>query len=126
MCEWALFWIARRQHIHYARLERALRSVGPRPVMMIRGARDNYVTRTIIERWFAKADPRNKEHWDVPGAKHNRCVERAKGEYHHRLIEFLDKYAPVPPSVPAAPAGQRTDERAPVVERSRPQPTPSA
>jgi pimeloyl-ACP methyl ester carboxylesterase len=124
MCEWGLFWMARRKRVRYSRLERSLRALGPRPVMMIRGARDNYVTRSIIDRWFANADPTNKEQWDVPGAKHNRCVERAKGEYHRRLVEFFDKYAPVPPSVPAVPAGQRIDERA-AAERARPQPTPS-
>jgi len=41
-------------------------------------------------------------------------------------VEFLDKYAPVPPSTPAAPAGERIEERAPAIERSRPQPTTSA
>ena len=125
MCEWGLFSIARRHRVQYARIERALRALGPRPVMVIRGARDNYVTRTIIDRWFAKADGRNKEHWDVPGAKHNRCVESAKGEYHLRLVEFLDKYAPVPPRTPTVPAGERTEERTPIIERGRPQPTPS-
>jgi uncharacterized protein len=126
MCEWGLFWMARRHRVKFARLERSLRALGPRPVMMIRGARDNYVTRSIIDRWFAGADSRNKEHWDVPGAKHNRCVESAKGDYHLRLVEFLDRYAPVPPQAPTVPAGERTEERTTVLERGRPQPTPSA
>jgi pimeloyl-ACP methyl ester carboxylesterase len=122
MCEWGLFWMARRKGVKYVRLERALKNVGPRPVLMIRGGRDNYVTETIIDDWFAKGDSRNKERWEVAGAKHNRCVERANGEYHQKVVEFLDKYAPVPAgTLPAT----RAEERPLVIERPRPQPAPS-
>ena len=123
MCEWGLFRMARRNQVTFVRLERALRGVGSRPVFMIRGARDNYVTKTIIDEWFARGDERNKERWEVPGAKHNRCVERAKSDYQQRLIEFFDRYSPVPPAEPI-PAQE------PVLERSaaerRPEPAPSA
>jgi pimeloyl-ACP methyl ester carboxylesterase len=123
MCEWGLYRMAQRNGVTYVRLERALRAIGSRPVFMIRGARDNYVTKTIIDEWFAKGDARNKERWEVAAAKHNRCVERAKSDYQKRLIEFFDKFSPVPP-VEAVPAPEVPLER-PTAER-RPEPAPSA
>ena len=125
MCEWGLFWMARRQRVQFVRLERSVRALGPRPVFMIRGARDNYVTPTIIRRWFARGDADNKEFWDVPGAKHNLCVNVAEDEYHRRVVTFLEKHAPVPQPDAKLDWGP-AEKRAPVPERGRPQPSQTA
>jgi uncharacterized protein len=125
MCEWGLFWMARRQRVQFVRLERSIRALGPRPVFMIRGARDNYVTPTIIKGWFARGDAVNKEFWDVPGAKHNLCVNVAESEYHKRVVEFLRKHSPVPP-LDAKFDWQPAEKRAPVADRGMPQPSQTA
>jgi pimeloyl-ACP methyl ester carboxylesterase len=124
MCDWSLFRMARRKQVAYIRLERALRAVGKRPVFMIRGSRDNYVTKTIIDGWFANGDATNKERWEVAGAKHNRCVEKAKGDYHRRLVEFFGRHSPVPPPKQEAIPAVRAEDR-PTSER-RPEPAASA
>jgi pimeloyl-ACP methyl ester carboxylesterase len=126
MCEWGLFWMARRRRVRYVRLERSIKAVGAKPIFMIRGARDNYVLQPVIHRWFARGDSTNKEFWEVPGAKHNLCVAASEREYHSRLVAFLSKYAPMPPAEELTEWAKRDGDRQAVGERTRPQAAPSA
>jgi pimeloyl-ACP methyl ester carboxylesterase len=88
LCEVTLFRLERRFGLKYARIESALRRLGSRRLLAIRGARDNYVTATITERMLSNAPTRNVTRWTVKGAKHNLCVQVAGEEYHRRLMQF--------------------------------------
>ena len=93
-----LCWLALRERqkawgVTYPKLEDALRTYAG-PLLMVHGSRDNYITRDIAERFFAKSVSRRKEFWLVQGAKHNRCAETAGAEYHRRLAAFFGAACP--------------------------------
>ncbi len=96
---WTLGWAARRRTerrfgCRYESVERAVRRLAPRPWLMIHGQKDAYILPEIAIQMFEKAgDP--KEHWIVPGAKHNRCLEVARDAYHARLVDFVGRFGPI-------------------------------
>ncbi len=78
-------------------VERAIAKIGPRPVFMIHGAKDNYIGPEIAEAFFAHAgEP--KEFWLVPGAKHNRCREVDPTGYRSHVDSFFGRFAPRRPA----------------------------
>ncbi len=91
-------WTARipsekRLNCRFPTIESAVAKIGPRPWLMIHGAKDAYIGPEIAERLFARAaEP--KEMWIVPGAKHNRCLEVQPTMYVERISAFLGNYAP--------------------------------
>lgn len=74
----------------FIRLERAIRRIAPRPILMIYGGRDSYIRPDIAREFFECArEPR--ELWIVHGARHNACLETAGGEYRSRVLEFFQR-----------------------------------
>jgi pimeloyl-ACP methyl ester carboxylesterase len=75
----------------FLRLERAIRRLAPRPILMIHGGRDSYIRPDIARDFFASArEP--KAQWIVPGARHNACIDTAGDEYRQRVLAFFRKY----------------------------------
>jgi pimeloyl-ACP methyl ester carboxylesterase len=89
----ALTWcVVRRMRWHrrakYVSVERGLKRMSRQPLFMIHGARDNYINREIVQRFFALArEP--KSLWVIEGAKHNGCLDKAGAEYRRRVGEFF-------------------------------------
>jgi pimeloyl-ACP methyl ester carboxylesterase len=111
---------ARRLNCRFPALERAARKLAPRPWLMIHGAKDTYIGPDIARR-FLDCARQPKEMWLVPEAKHNRCRESEPEAYAERLREFLARYAPRRPLVPAADPAAATAEE--VNLPSEPNPT---
>ncbi len=87
----AMRLVERRHKCRFAKLERVLGRLSPRPIFMIHGQRDNYIVPEVAERLFELAgDP--KELWLVPEAKHNGAVDVAGDEYFARLERFLRQW----------------------------------
>jgi pimeloyl-ACP methyl ester carboxylesterase len=82
----------------FTRLERAIRRLAPRPLLMIHGGRDSYIRPDIARMFFENArEPR--ELWIVKGARHNACLDTAGDEYRRRTIDFFNAHLAEPPSV---------------------------
>jgi pimeloyl-ACP methyl ester carboxylesterase len=75
----------------YPSLERAVRRIAPRPVMMIHGADDNYITPALARSLYARARA-PREFWLVEGAKHNQAIRVAEAEYRRRVLDFFTKH----------------------------------
>jgi len=74
----------------FLRLERAIRRLAPRPILMIHGGRDSYIRPDIAREFHACArDP--KDLWIVPGARHNACLETAGEQYRSRIRDFFEQ-----------------------------------
>lgn len=98
----------KRLACHFPDVERAVARIAPRPWLMIHGAKDAYIGPDIARKLFARAgDP--KDHWIVPGAKHNRCREVQPVAYAERISNFLKLYAPRRP-LPSEPQFAARDE----------------
>lgn len=94
MVLWKMIWT---RNIRYAPLERMIRRIAPRPLLMISGADDAYVPPTIVRRFFGYAR-KPKELWIVPGAVHNSGVKVDPTNYHAKVRAFYDKIShPVAP-----------------------------
>jgi pimeloyl-ACP methyl ester carboxylesterase len=80
--------------------------------LFINGDRDRFVDPAMARRIFA-ARRGPKEHWIVPGARHNGAVTRAPEEYSRRILAHVDRLFardragnPAGDRVPAALAGR--------------------
>ena len=100
-------WSARKRTEHrlrrkFANVERSIARIAPRPLFMIHGDKDNYISPNIARALFGLArDP--KELWVVPKAKHNRGREVDPVGYRERVSSFFRRYAPRrPPTSPSA------------------------
>ena len=85
-------WISQnRRHCRYVRLERELPRLKrkQKPVLMMHGARDNYVPLETANQ-LARLLPAGREYWPVPEANHNKARETNPAEYDRRLVEFFD------------------------------------
>lgn len=88
-----LWWAKRRMG---CRLEEAdpirwVARIAPRPLFLIHGEIDPYITSDDVRRLFAAAgEP--KELWIAPGAGHRRVEERYPVEYGQRVLGFFDRY----------------------------------
>jgi pimeloyl-ACP methyl ester carboxylesterase len=93
--------IERERHCRFPHLEKTLRHLTPRPLLMIHGEADPYIKPGIARALFEAArEP--KEFWLVPGAKHNQALHAAGDEYRRRVLEFFEKHL-----ADGAEAGQR-------------------
>lgn len=93
MTEFAIWQMQRKRQVKYLRIERAVRRLWGRPLLMIHGQRDNYINAAIVERLFREGGPHpDKSLWMVEGAKHNGCLDKAGEQYRERLRAFLDRY----------------------------------
>ena len=77
----------RKRGVRHLALQRDLRALRNRPVWLVSGARDSYVTPEQT-RGLAKAV--RGDAWTVPKAKHNQARELAPEEYDARLTAFFD------------------------------------
>ena len=129
---WSLFpdwffnlasWSARKRtesrlRRKFANVERDIARVGPRPLLMIHGEKDNYIGPDIARALFALArDP--KELWVVPKAKHNRCREVDPAGYRERVASFFRRFAPR--RSPASPPSAAPDDQEVAMARSNPE-----
>ena len=94
----------RKQNRKFLALQRDLGKLRGRPVWLVGGERDGYVTPAQTE-WVARAA--GADAWIVPGAKHNGAREVAREEYDRRLREFFAAAMPPPPAAAATAATAR-------------------
>jgi fermentation-respiration switch protein FrsA (DUF1100 family) len=83
--------IERERHCRFPHLERELKHLGDRPLLMIHGGADAYIKPYMAERLFARVEG-PKEFWLVEGAKHNGSLGTATEEYQRRVVEFFDSH----------------------------------
>ena len=76
----------RKQSVRFLALQRDLRRLRSRPVWLVSGVRDSYVT---PEQTRGLARAVGGEAWLVPKAKHNQARELATAEYDARLTSFF-------------------------------------
>jgi len=96
----------------FPNIERAASRLSPRPLLMIHGARDNYIGPQIARGLFDEArEP--KSLWLVPEAKHNRCREKAPEEYRRRVSAFFRQAAPRGDAAPGDPYSEAETELEP-------------
>jgi fermentation-respiration switch protein FrsA (DUF1100 family) len=75
----------------YPALEKELSKLRGRPLLMIHGGGDTYITPRMAEALFARAgEP--KEFWLVEGAKHNGALAVAGADYERRVLDFFDRH----------------------------------
>jgi pimeloyl-ACP methyl ester carboxylesterase len=83
--------IERERDCRFPHLEEALPRLAPRPLLMIHGEEDSYITPHMARALFARARP-PKEFWLVEGAKHNQALLVAGEEYRRRVLEFFEEH----------------------------------
>lgn len=71
-------------------VERWLRKIGPRPCLLISGAKDTYIPGHLIERMRTRIGA-SCEHWVVPKARHNLARLVGEAEYDRRIAGFVDR-----------------------------------
>lgn len=88
-------WVMCYKHkVKYLRLEPRIRRFGGRPLLMIHGEKDNYITEEIARRFFSFAG-QPKEFWLVKKAKHNGCLDIDPVAYRNRVRKFFLTHFPV-------------------------------
>jgi dipeptidyl aminopeptidase/acylaminoacyl peptidase len=74
----------------FPRLERLIGRLSPRPLLMIHGGSDTYITPALAQSLFARARA-SKELWLVQGAKHNQAQRTAGEDYRQRTLAFFEE-----------------------------------
>lgn len=106
LVSWSLRRVEQTRGVRYLRLEQALGKLAPRPLLMIRGEKDNYVNEAVTKRFLSFArEP--KELWVVPRAKHNRCLDKDEKAYRERVQEFVLRCFPHPTTASTEASGKR-------------------
>lgn len=78
-----------RLNCRFPDLEKVMKKLAPRPLLMIHGGADTYIKPEMTEALFRRArEP--KELWLVDGAKHNQALNVAGEEYHRRVLDFFE------------------------------------
>ena len=78
-----------RRRVGYLHVERFLPQLGSRPVLLISGQRDSYVTPEIATS-LQQSIGDTSELWLVPGARHNRSREVDEAAYDARIVAFVE------------------------------------
>jgi len=92
---WLLFcFTGRAFNCKFPSVRKMLRHFHPRPVLMIHGEKDSYISADQA-RYLYSLLPQPKQLWIVSGAKHNQAVIVAAEQYARRTVEFFDKYLAV-------------------------------
>jgi len=108
--------IRRQRHCSFPAVEKALPRIAPRPLLMIHGAGDRYITPAMAQALFERARS-PKEFWLVAKAKHNQALEIAGDEYRRRILAFFNTHLAnenVAANGPAKPAEPETPSPAPM------------
>jgi fermentation-respiration switch protein FrsA (DUF1100 family) len=87
----ALRQIERERRCRFPHLERELRRLAPRPLLMIHGGGDTYIKPSMAEALYERAAA-PKEFWLVEGAKHNGALALATAGYERRVLDFFDRH----------------------------------
>jgi dipeptidyl aminopeptidase/acylaminoacyl peptidase len=96
--------IERERHCRFPHLEKVLRRLAPRPLLMIHGEADTYIRPSMARALFdAARGP--KELWLVEGAKHNQALQVANGAYRRRVLAFFEVYLAGNEPAPAVERG---------------------
>ena len=96
--------VSRKNKCRYPNVERAIRKLSPRPLLMIHGEKDSYIVPDLARELFSFAgEP--KQLWIVPGAKHNCAARIAGATYVQRLLQFVNTSSK---GLPQAKAGTAT------------------
>lgn len=77
-----------RRGVPYAVLERSLRRLRDRPVLMVAGTADTYVRPAVAQELARRIGP-SCSVWVVKGAKHNMARAKHPEEYDRRMVEFF-------------------------------------
>jgi alpha-beta hydrolase superfamily lysophospholipase len=91
----ALRGVGKSRQCRFPHLEKALRRLAPRPVLMIHGEGDTYIKPTMAQSLFRRLNS-NGELWLVPGAKHNQALQLVGDEYRRRVLNFFDEHLAAP------------------------------
>lgn len=103
LSRWPAIWRARRAGIDVDgfRPEQSIASIGPRPLLLIHGGRDDAVPVQWVQRLYAAAkEP--KDLWLIDGAAHGQYAAAAGPEYEQRLLSFFTQALPAGVHSPAA------------------------
>ncbi len=92
----------------FPRLEKLIERLSPRPLLMIHGSSDTYITPALAQSLFARARA-PKELWLVEGAKHNQALRTAGDDYRQRTLAFFEQYLAEAPEAQLSTAGRRTN-----------------
>jgi uncharacterized protein len=106
-------WVSQaRRHCRYIVLEKWLRKLAGRPVLVIVDGRDTYVLTDISESLFHSFPQGSTARWTVRNAKHNMAREVDAQEFDRRIVEFFSQMidsghsaAPASTSRPETPLG---------------------
>ena len=94
------WWTGRRTGRRYLALQHDLPELAGRPVWLVSGKRDSYVS---PDQTRAVAGKLGVAPWIVRGAKHNEARRVAGGEYDDRLTAFFAAVMPAPPRLAEPP-----------------------
>jgi len=97
--DWFFNWLCRvsmrraeEQHqCRFVAIEEYIGKLSPKPLYMIHGEKDSYVSVAHVQRIFNKAKS-PKELWVVPSARHNEGVRVAGPEYEEKVTTFLRQH----------------------------------
>jgi pimeloyl-ACP methyl ester carboxylesterase len=87
----ALRRIERERGCRYPHLEPQLARLAGRPLLMIHGGGDTYITPRMAEKLYGRA-AQPKDYWLVEGAKHNGALALAGAAYERRVLDFFDRH----------------------------------
>lgn len=86
----------RRRHCEFLVLEKSLRKLRDKDVLLINGAADHYVPQTVAQLMHRTLNGRRQELWIVPEANHNLARQNSPEEYDCRLESFFSAAMPQP------------------------------
>jgi fermentation-respiration switch protein FrsA (DUF1100 family) len=91
LCRVALRRAERALNCRFVAVEDSLTSPTAKPLYLIHGEKDSYVSVAHIRQLFDQARP-PKDLWVIPSAKHNEGVRVAGEEYGRRVTDFFHRY----------------------------------
>ena len=112
---WLLFCFAHRKfRCRYPSVRKWMRKMSPRPILMIHGQRDSYISVDQARVLYALA-PEPKTLWAVAEARHNQSAVVAPGEYASRTTDFFRRHLagiePAPDQIETQPRRVRSVQR---------------
>ncbi|MHC4874934.1 MAG: alpha/beta hydrolase [Planctomycetota bacterium] len=79
-----------QRRVRYLHVERFVTDLRERPVLLISGERDSYVTPNVADA-LQKTVGSSSDLWMVPGARHNRSRAIDPQQYDARLVDFVNQ-----------------------------------
>lgn len=89
---WAMMHKAQRKFgVYFPSVRKVLPTIRPRPMLLIHGGRDSYISVDQARLLYALA-PQPRYLWIVPEARHNQSVTVQPAAYARRTVEFFDRF----------------------------------